>query len=1091
MEKDLNATNKAHFDEIKDLYDKADWLALMEYCTENEPSDLIRDDTKFQNLLIRIMETLLKNSLGNDTQDCYKYILSLLLCSLSLEKERSRRIIGNLFLDACGSSQLELIKEFFTDHETELINIKFCDPDGRSCFHYAADGNGDNYDVIEFILHSFAHKDNYFVTKGLLYFLSKKSLINSKPNSIKEFFKKIEYLDLSQKDVSGNSALHLIMLNCEDAEIWKETILQIIERNPSLYCMKNNEGKSPKFIDSEKSLGISEMIDENSKSKNESKPAKSQKTKNNSLKTASLSKKDDPSREELSPGEEAKSPSKGGEKKTKNKDRKSKKDKPNSKESSGSKQKAHNPNQSAKNVQKEVKEKSQKDQKGKKEKAAQNKQNPQIESKSSQSKKKDHIFKFNREANEESFPPLVSQSNMKNPDRELKVEDTVEVPGPMKENLNKPPSPNVKLEETQKENKTDHQNLVHNEMMNQYQNYPQYQMFNQNNPAGMIPANVNPQNMGMMNLYPAMAQNQMQPMPVQNLQPQMLNAQPNENAVQKNQKEHNSVDQMNSHGQSLPTQQPSKSTEKDNTAASQSLQNNLGRGDRTTGSKKPESQHSVPTYKVDLSTKKKITQFKDERLDKAYDRLSPFLNKQDKDDLKFSVKGLRRLTLKRAKHRKEQKEEECKIYFRRHHRVSLKQSVNMFKEISEFLKANPEADIKNNESLLEHLKSTVNDVLFKKNPDEPHNIEENVKQDGFEQTFHYENPQMYMNNYPYNQEFSQMNQIIPNFREDVDQFLKSVLQKKHDMYKSRENIIQKVKLLVEEVPNIESIEIYGSFKTNLDLPWSDIDFVAFSDLFDGSRCLDELHTRLQDEVEKDSWITKIDYISSASVPIIKLNTIDNDFEIKVDITFGDQDHKGSQCVQLVKDYLSFYPILGYIVMIIKQILKINSLNDPYSGGISSYGITLMIVAFLQFQKLHCIGPYGQLGYYETYRMNHNDLGCTVFQFLHFYGYFFDFQKWDIRPQLEEGGMIGLGCEPIVDNQWPDEKLNIFDPLNASNNVGKSSFKIEEIKECFKECADIISPILFSYQQFEMNGFYYHDVVIESKYNEWKTRLFDF
>lgn len=99
-----------------------------------------------------------------------------------------------------------------------------------------------------------------------------------------------------------------------------------------------------------------------------------------------------------------------------------------------------------------------------------------------------------------------------------------------------------------------------------------------------------------------------------------------------------------------------------------------------------------------------------------------------------------------------------------------------------------------------------------------------------------------------------MNQIIPNFREDVDQFLKSVFQKKHDMYKSRENVIQKVKLLVEEVPSIESIEIYGSFKTNLDLPWSDIDFVAFSNLFEGSRWLDELHTRLQEEVEKDSWI---------------------------------------------------------------------------------------------------------------------------------------------------------------------------------------------------------------------------------------------
>lgn len=38
---------------------------------------------------------------------------------------------------------------------------------------------------------------------------------------------------------------------------------------------------------------------------------------------------------------------------------------------------------------------------------------------------------------------------MQNPERESKAEDTIEIPNSTKEFVNKPPSPNVRLEETQ------------------------------------------------------------------------------------------------------------------------------------------------------------------------------------------------------------------------------------------------------------------------------------------------------------------------------------------------------------------------------------------------------------------------------------------------------------------------------------------------------------------------------------------------------------------------------------------------------------------------------------------------------------------
>jgi DNA polymerase sigma len=47
-----------------------------------------------------------------------------------------------------------------------------------------------------------------------------------------------------------------------------------------------------------------------------------------------------------------------------------------------------------------------------------------------------------------------------------------------------------------------------------------------------------------------------------------------------------------------------------------------------------------------------------------------------------------------------------------------------------------------------------------------------------------------------------------------------------------------------------------------------------------------------DEKNSDDWIKKIDYISSATVPIIKMITEHSGVEVKVDLTYGDDSHRG-------------------------------------------------------------------------------------------------------------------------------------------------------------------------------------------------------
>lgn len=64
---------------------------------------------------------------------------------------------------------------------------------------------------------------------------------------------------------------------------------------------------------------------------------------------------------------------------------------------------------------------------------------------------------------------------------------------------------------------------------------------------------------------------------------------------------------------------------------------------------------------------------------------------------------------------------------------------------------------------------------------------------------------------------------------------------------------------------------------------------------------------------------------------------------KVDISIFDSRHNGLACVDLVKEYLSFYPALKPIVLALKQYLYTLNLNDTYLGGLSSYGLILMVV----------------------------------------------------------------------------------------------------------------------------------------------------
>lgn len=73
--------------------------------------------------------------------------------------------------------------------------------------------------------------------------------------------------------------------------------------------------------------------------------------------------------------------------------------------------------------------------------------------------------------------------------------------------------------------------------------------------------------------------------------------------------------------------------------------------------------------------------------------------------------------------------------------------------------------------------------------------------------------------------------------------------------------------------------------------------------------------------------------------------------IRIDITQMTENHNGLECVGLVKEYLAENQLIEPLILVFKQMLKVWGFNDPYTGGLSSYALFLLIVSFLQAKQM--------------------------------------------------------------------------------------------------------------------------------------------
>ncbi|EFC44012.1 predicted protein [Naegleria gruberi] len=256
----------------------------------------------------------------------------------------------------------------------------------------------------------------------------------------------------------------------------------------------------------------------------------------------------------------------------------------------------------------------------------------------------------------------------------------------------------------------------------------------------------------------------------------------------------------------------------------------------------------------------------------------------------------------------------------------------------------------------------------------------------------------------------------------------------------RERVLEKVMRLCKNVDPNCRIQMFGSYPAGLMLPGSDLDLHVLSRSLSQKVFLEKLNR----ELNKSTEFVEINFIRNANVPIIKFKEAISLQEVDVSCNNADTDSS----VEFIRRSSEKYPAFKYLCYFLKYFLKQRNLNMVLYGGLSSYGLSLMIVSHLQMHTSNS----------SIEERDVTSLGTLLLDFFALYGRYFNYYFAAISPS-HEGKYLPYQMK-IRSGYSSSLKFtpNIIDPTNPSNNVSKGSSALLSIRNSFSNAFDaLISP----------------------------------
>lgn len=274
------------------------------------------------------------------------------------------------------------------------------------------------------------------------------------------------------------------------------------------------------------------------------------------------------------------------------------------------------------------------------------------------------------------------------------------------------------------------------------------------------------------------------------------------------------------------------------------------------------------------------------------------------------------------------------------------------------------------------------------------------------------------------------------------------------------------------------VQVFGSQATGLFLPTSDIDLVVITNKeneddddgagqsketsknnaktktatgqkktednggeeeYDFASQKSPLH-RFADAVRLDfkDELSYLEVVEKTRIPLVKLTHAPT--RISVDVSFNQP--TGPPAAQLMRRYLEALPPLRPLTFVLKYFLAARELNEPYSGGVGSYMLQLMIVAFLQHRERDAK---------NFQRPSVYNLGSLLLEFFELYGVALNFFTTGISVRYD-GFFFPKGAsdrKAVFCSARGNQMMALENPLDPTQNVGQSSFRYPIVHRAFK------------------------------------------
>jgi len=237
----------------------------------------------------------------------------------------------------------------------------------------------------------------------------------------------------------------------------------------------------------------------------------------------------------------------------------------------------------------------------------------------------------------------------------------------------------------------------------------------------------------------------------------------------------------------------------------------------------------------------------------------------------------------------------------------------------------------------------------------------------------------------------------------------------------RRNLVSRMTDLIQEIWPKAKVELFGSYAKGIYTPTGDIDFTvigALPSMDPGG----DLAKKLGDNQDCNN----IQFVRNAKVPVVKMT--DRRTGIACDFTFNQK--CGMKAVKFIREFLQEYPVLKYLILILKGCLKGWSIGEVYLGGINSYCLIYLIINFLQIP-----------GVYDVQSQQPVNIFILLMKFFHYYGMVYDFENNKIK--------INNNGAPLLKPRGTTNYISMEDPCKPGNDIGKSMFGAMQVKHAFQ------------------------------------------